>query len=250
MLLWRNYFDKLLSNKENIDVIDLNILEAEEDLLIDCSDFTINEVKTVLKSLKNNKMCGIDYVIKNEALKYSGNISITMLCNLCNKVLKDGNPPSEWKTNIIIPIPKKGNLSSMDNYRGISLMSVSAKVYNRLMLNRIYHEVNKILRSSQTGFRKNMSSIEHICTLRRIMEGYKDKQLPLFVTFVDFSKAFDSIDREAIWKILRHYGIPLKMVNGIKSLYSQSKSIISIGKLKSDPFETTTGVLHQKKEIL
>src|ERR1043165_8137138 len=112
-----------------------------------------------------------------------------------------------------------------------------------MLLDRIYDDVNSKLRPNQAGFRKGMSCVEQIHTLRRIMEGARDKHLPLVTTFVDFSKAFDSIDRAVMWNILRSYGIPLKIVNAIKCLYDNSSSRVQVDNQLSEPFAVTTGVL-------
>ena len=75
------------------------------------------------------------------------------------------------------------------------------------------------------------------------MEGADDQQLPLFVTFIDFKKAFDSISRNAMFKVLRHYGIPETLVEAIKTLYINSKSAVYVDGHLSEAFEVTTGVL-------
>jgi hypothetical protein len=165
------------------------------------------------------------------------------LLDVCNKVLSDLKPPAQWLDNIIVPIPKKGSRMRMQNYRGISLLSVAAKTYNRMLLDRIYDQVNCKLRPNQAGFRRGMSCLEQIHTLRRIIEGTRDKQIPLITTFVDFSKAFDSISREKMWKILRAYGIPDRIVRAIKCLYDNSSSKVLVNNEYSKPFQVTTGVL-------
>ena len=155
----------------------------------------------------------------------------------------DHNAPRQWTTNIIIPLPKKGDLSLMTNYRSISLMSIAAKVYNRILLNRIRPVVDPVLRQNQAGFRKGRGCAHQIHILRRIMEGAWNQQLPLFVTFIDFRKAFDSIDRRMMFAILRHYGIPEKIVMAIRVLYDNSRSSVFVDGLLTEEFEVTTGVL-------
>ena len=131
----------------------------------------------------------------------------------------------------------------MTNYRGISLLSITAKVYNKILLNRIRDHVDPILRSNQAGFRPGRSCAQQIHILRRIMEGFQDYQLPLTVTFIDFKKAFDSIDRKVMFAVLRHYGIPEVVVNAISALYNSSKSAVMVDGNISDTFEVSTGVL-------
>jgi len=101
-------------------------------------------------------------------------------------------------------------------------MSVTAKIYNRMVLNRIYEPINALLRPEQAGFRHGRSCTEQIRTPRRIMEGFYKKQLPLISTFVDFKKAFDSIDRTRMSEILCHYGIPEKIVSSSSSYSTTS----------------------------
>ena len=116
-----------------------------------------------------------------------------------------------------------------------------------MILNRIYGYVNPLLSASQSGFRRNMSCIEQIHILRRIIEGFSTNKFPLIITFIDFEKAFDSINRVVLWKILKIYGIPEKIIQAIKALYSDQKAVIKLGNQLSDPINILTGVLHGRR---
>ena len=131
----------------------------------------------------------------------------------------------------------------MTNYRGISLMSITAKLYNRLLLNRIRGPLEKVLRVNQAGFRPGRGCTEHIHLLRRILEGCKHKNLPVIATFVDFKKAFDSVDRTAMFKILRNYGVSESISNAIKVLYLNTKSSVLVDGQITEEFSVNTGVL-------
>ena len=73
----------------------------------------------------------------------------------------------------------------MTDYRGITLMSIAGKVYNRMILNRIYDPINERLRPYQAGFRRGHSCLEQIHILKRVMEAYRQRQLPLIAIFID-----------------------------------------------------------------
>ena len=114
-------------------------------------------------------------------------------------------------------------------------MSIAAKVYNKAILNRIMLIVDQILRRNQAGFRKGRSCTQQIHIIRRLIEGALARKLPLFITFIDFKKAFDSINRTIMFAILRHYGIPDKIVSAIKVLYEGSTSRVLLdGKLSEE----------------
>ena len=240
IITWMNYFKDLLNNNHNID--NLDIFERNLDLDININDFTLHELNQVISTLKNGRKPGIDN-INSEVLKYGGNTLREKILCICNLSFNNNITPIEWKKNIIIPIPKKGDRCNINNYRGITLMSIVAKIYNKMILNRIYDKLNPLLRINQAGFRKNMSTIDQIHIIRRIIEGAKEKNLPLIITFIDFKKAFDSIDRNIIFKILRFYGIPIKIVNAIKILYDNTVSCVNINNQQSEYFKINTGVL-------
>ena len=99
-----------------------------------------------------------------------------------------------------------------------------------------------ILREQQAGFRKGRSCSDHIFTLRQIFEQAQEWNAPLLANFIDFEKAFDSVHRPALWNILRHYGIPQKIINIIKMLYSNFHAKVICGSKLTEDFGIETGV--------
>ena len=101
-------------------------------------------------------------------------------------------------------------------------MSLSAKLCNRLIFNRIRSPIDAILKKNQAGFRTDRSCIQQIHILRRTMDGAFSQNISLFITFVDFRKELDSIDPDMMFAILQDYGIPDMIVSANRVLYDQS----------------------------
>ena len=118
----------------------------------------------------------------------------------------------------------KDILGNCNNYRGITLLSIPGKVFNRIILNKLKDIVDPNLRDNQAGFRKNRSCVDQITTLRLVVEQSLEWNSSFYINFIDYQKAFDSVDGDMLWKIMRHYGIPEKIVNLVRSLYVGTNS--------------------------
>ena len=145
-------------------------------------------------------------------------ITAKMLHPLFEKIWNEGKMPNDWKCGLLIKIPKKGDTANCDNWRGITLLSIPSKVFTRILLNRIKEHVNHRLRKEQAGFCPNRSCIDHINTLRIIIEQCVEWSSRLYAVFINFEKAFDSVNREAIWKEVKRYGIPKQLADLINPL--------------------------------
>ena len=104
--------------------------------------------------------------------------------------------------NVIFSPRFTEGLRSWNNWKGITLLSISGKVFNRILLERMKTEVDRLLREEQAGYRKERSCTDHIATLRVIIEQSLEGNSPLYITFIDFEKSFDSVDRTALWSYL------------------------------------------------
>ncbi|GBP64503.1 Retrovirus-related Pol polyprotein from type-1 retrotransposable element R2 [Eumeta japonica] len=93
----------------------------------------------------------------------------------------------------------------------------------------------------QAGFRKNFSTIDHVHTVKQIMEKYNEYNKPLYMAFIDYSKAFYSISHTAIWESLRNQGIPTVYINTIKNIYYNSKARVQLETL-GETFQVKRGV--------
>ena len=239
---WQEYFSSLLNNDNGQAPSDLP-QPASQDLPIHDHPPTLEETLEAIRQMKTNKAAGLDCYYRRSSPGWRWCNGRCYPC-FCAEVYSNLTLPDQWITSVIVPSPKKGDLSLMTNYRGISLLSIATKVYNKILLNRIRDEVDPILRKNQAGFRPGRSCAQQIHILRRVLEGFRDYQLPRVVTFIDFKKAFDSTNRKVMFAVLRHYGIPEAVVNqcGLQKL-KNSKSAVMVDGGLSDPFDVTTGVL-------
>ena len=235
---WLNHFQNLLGKEPSVEG-EFNVQTVLQNLDISDSMFTLNEYQEAKKDLIDRKACGPDG-ITSELLKYC-NVDEIML-KFCNSLL-NGEKPDQWSECDLKPLPKSGDLSKTDNYRGIALSSIPAKLVNRMILNRIQPKIDPHLRPNQNGFRPGRSTVSHILALRRLLEGVRSHNLKAIITFVDFKKAFDSIHRERMMKILKAYGIPPKLVDAIDLMYQNTRAKIVTPDGNTEYFSIVAGVL-------
>ncbi|VDO57178.1 unnamed protein product [Schistosoma margrebowiei] len=133
-------------------------------------------------------------------------------------------------------------MSKCENYRGITLLSIPGKVFNRVLLNLMKNAVDAQLRDQQAGFRKDRSCTDQIATLRFIVEQSIEWNSSLYINFIDYEKAFDSVDRRTLWNLLRHYGVPEKIVNIIRNSYDRLQCKVVHGGQLTDAFQVRTGL--------
>ena len=165
-----------------------------------------------------------------------------MLYEIFEKVWEEETIPEDWKEGYLVKVPKKGDLANCSNSRGITMLSVPGKILSRIILQRLIDALEEILRDQQMGFRKNRSCTDHIATLRIIAEQSLEWNSSLYITFIDFEKAFDSVDHSTLWKILRHYGIPEKFIATIQQSYYNSQIRVIHNRELTSPFPVKTAV--------
>ena len=202
------------------------------------------EINTAIKLLKLNKSSGIDDVL-NEYIISTKHIFVPIYRKLFNLILENGIVPSDWVKGNIIPIYKnKGNKNEPNNYRPITLLSCIGKLFTSIINSRltIFLEENRILNETQSGFRKEYSTIDNIMVLHSLIEYFKSQKRKLFCCFVDFTKAFDNIWRVGLWQKLLKHGIEGKIFKVITNMYNGIKSCITINGASSGYFTCEKGV--------
>jgi len=147
---------------------------------------------------------------------------INKLVALYQSIWSSRSGPQEFKDAFIVHIFKwKGDWSLCDDHCGISLLSVPGKILARVILNRLTkHAIeNNILPESQCGFQSGHGTMNMIFTARQLQEKCREQQHELYAAFIDLTKAFDSVDRSALWLVLLKIGCPPDFINIIHSFH-------------------------------
>ena len=242
----REHFEKISQkndqNDNNVEP-DIPIFTGSDNDEINQS-FTINEIKTLIRKLKNGKSCGLDR-IRNEFLKNCPDEILNVIVRYFNIVLESGIVPEDWCVGVIIPLYKnKGNIKDPDNYRGITLLSCVGKLFTALLNQRLTDYMDAVggIGDEQAGFRHGYSTMDHIFTLYSILQVYMNKGKRVYCAFIDYKKAFDFVDRVSLWKKMLSIGINGKLLNVIHSLYNSAKSCVRNCDVVSDYFSCNVGV--------
>lgn len=244
---FKNLFNNLVNNNENENLAmgnpDGDVLEIRDDDEDLNADITQDEIYDAIRSLKNNKAAGPDCLI-GEFFKNAPGSFVPFLCKLYNKLFSTGTYPVSWTESIIQPLHKKGDVNKTDNYRGISLLNINSKIYSHILNKRlnVWTEKHNIIHESQAGFRKKYSTIDHIFTVCALVNKQLSYHKKLYVAFIDFRKAFDSVVHEKLWHVLRKNGLHGKMYGAITSMYDVVKARVRAGGDLTEAFVCPLGV--------
>ena len=241
-----NYFENQNIADENSNenfIAGLNIDSVDDEELLN-SSITEGEIRVCIKSLKNNKSSSNDNVI-NEYIKSTSEILLPTYVSFFNLIFDTGLIPQSWLEGIKRPIYKgNGDPLEPQNYRPITILSCFGKLFTAVLNTRLnnYLKYYDLLHENQAGFRAGYSTNDHIFSLYALTELLKSKNKKLFCSFVDFSKAFDSVWRVGLWMKLLGNGITGRFFRVIHNLYHNIKSCVKFAGEQSSFFQSYCGV--------
>ena len=234
ILAWEEHFKKV-HNPETVNEEPREEEPVDQELVTDDeldAEISQEEIKQVIDKLKAGKAAGPDE-IGPELIKLAEPGVRTYLHKLFNRIYESGYFPVEWAKAVVVPLLKKGDITKCDNYRGISLLSVISKIFTSILNKRLYKwaEENNKISEEQAGFRKSYSTTDHIFTLYTMVNSclFGNRRSKLYVAFIDYKKAFDTVKRDTLWQILRNQKVPSKILKVLESMYKGVKVIVRFG---------------------
>lgn len=236
---WKEYFQSLLEGQGEQDrliQVEENELERQPGNVIETG-----AIDTSIRRLKRGKAAGHDGITA-EMLKSMGERGQELLAKICNLAWKEAKIPEDWKVGVVVPIFKKGDKRECNNYRGITLLSIASKVYERILETKLTREIDTQLEQCQSGFRKGRSIHDHIFTIRQITEKTRDSNSQVLQAFLDLEKAFDRLPRSEIQKALIKKNIDQNLRNAIMSFYVNTRSYVRTDNMHSEEFLVSVGV--------
>ena len=158
-------------------------------------------------------------ILKDDAVK--------VLHSICQQIWKTQQWPQDWKMSVFIPILKKSNTKEDSNYCTVGLILHVSKVMLKILQARFQQYVNCELPDVQAGFRKGRGTRDHIANICWIIEKAREFQKNIYFCFIDYAKAFDCMDPNKLWKILKETGIPYHLTCLLRNPYAGQEATVS-----------------------
>jgi len=207
----------------------------------------VEEVKAVLKNWKSETVPGPDGIPYEFFKVFSKDTRLLhvltiVMTSIYQKDQFDLTMPKEWKEGVIKILHKKGDTTLMANYRPLSMMNSTAKMFTSLLNSRLIHRFVPLIGAHQTGFMPGRNILENVKEAQVLLDVAELRRKPLYLVLLDQEKAYDRVDHTYLWGCLRQFGVPRWMIELIKSYYRDTTSVVSINRNLSDPIQLTRGV--------
>ena len=226
--------DKMVKRVEEYykELYSSNITVPEENILIDSSEIpevTVDEVVFALKGMKRGKAPGEDGILV-DFLKDAGTEVHRRLARLFSQCIHKKKLPVSWYNAIIILLYKKGDHQDLSNYRPISLLSNIYKLFSKILTNRSAKPLNENQPREQGAYRDGFSTMDHLHTMNQLIEKTTEYNKPLCLAFVDYEKAFDSVEHTAILNSIRKQGVNEHITRVLQNYYANGTAVIRLHK--------------------
>ena len=232
---WQEYTEELFKK-------DLNDLDNRDDVITHLEPVILEcEVKWALGSITMNKASGDDgipvelfQILKDDAVK--------VLHSICQQIWKTQQWPQDWKMSVFIPIPKRGNDKECSYYHTIALLLHASRVMLKILQARLQQYMNCKLPGVRAGFRKGRGTRDQISNIRWIIEKAGEFQKNIYCCFIDYAKAFDCVDLNKLWKIVKEMGMSDHLTCLLRNLYAGQEATVRTGHGTTDWFQIGKGV--------
>uniref|UniRef100_A0A8B9WYW8 RNA-directed DNA polymerase n=1 Tax=Bos mutus grunniens TaxID=30521 RepID=A0A8B9WYW8_BOSMU len=230
---WQEYTEELYKKDLHDPDNHYGVITHLEPDILEC------EVKWALESITTNKASGGDgipvdlfQILKDDAVIAAFNMPASLVQQW----------PQDLKRSVFIPIPKKGSAKECSNYHTIALISHASKVILKILQARLQQYVNHELPDVQAGFRKDRGTRDQIANIRWIIQKARHFQKYIYFCFIDYAKAFDCVDHNKLWKLLKEMGIPDHLTCLLRDLYAGQEATVRTGHGTTDWFQIGKGV--------
>ena len=239
----KQFYEKLYSSDQDSNTIDdseeLNKLNSSLHPL-PVPEIAADEIEHTIHQLKRGKAPGPDNITP-DVLRDAGPSILKPLANLYTECLKQNKIPESWHSAIVILLHKKGDQQDLANYRPISLLSALYKLFTKILTNRIAKQLDDNQPREQAGFRSGYSTTDHLHAMHQLIEKTSEYNMPLCLAFVDYRKAFDSVEIPAVLEAIKSQGVEQAYVNMLNHIYQHASAFIRLHK-DSDIFKLGKGV--------
>ena len=232
---WKEYTEELFEKDKGMPSCDYSDYDVPEPCIL------ASEVRQALSDIANSKAPGGDD-IPIELWKHAGEEGIRILTSLCNNIWRTAKWPADWKRSVFIPLPKKGDTMKCENHRTIALISHTSKVMLKIIQSRLKKLMEEQIPREQAGFRQGRGTRDHIANLRWIMEIAHERQKTLHLCFLDYSKAFDSVDHDLMWSYLKFLGAPPHIIAILQALYKDQEACVRVNQSETSWFGIGKGL--------
>ena len=158
------------------------------------------------------------------------------------KIWENNKWPTDWVTSEYVPLPKSGDILECGNNRTIALISHASKILLRIIKQRMQATNYREISDLQAGFRQGRGTRDLIVDLTCITQKAREWQIPLFLCFIDYKKAFDTVNHNILWKSLKQLGWPTHYIYILSHLYDFQKCRVRLDVGTSDNFMPGKGV--------
>ena len=152
--------------------------------------------------------------------------TMKVLYSICQQIWKTQQWPQDWKRSVFIPIPQKGNAKECSNYDKTVLISRASKVMLKILQARLQQDVNRELTDVQAGFRKGRGTRDQIANIHWIIEKAREFHKNMYFCLIDYIKAFDCVDHNKLWKILKKMGISDHLTCLLRNLFAGQEATV------------------------
>ena len=216
---WSEYIEELFDDeREKLPTINKEI---------DGPPILKDEVEAAIKRMKSGKATGPDN-IPVEIIVALEELGLNMVTNLLNRIYDSGNIPDDLLKSVFIALPKSPGATECELHRTISLMSHFTKILLRVLMSRMRKNLKPEISRTQFGFVPDKGTRNAIFTLSMLMERCIEVQKDLFICFIDYSKAFDKVRHDELFKILEGLDIDGKDLRIIRNLYWNQNAAVRI----------------------